>query len=248
VVGVNGGGKTTTIGKLANKFASGGAKVRLLGAAGWPLSRAAATVYVKGACASWALSPLICAQAICSSLAPLCPGMLPYCAPLLLSQVVLAAGDTFRAAAAEQLEEWARRSGAEIVRAQVGTCLGAGWTSLSFLGGMLHVVRAMRVQEDAGWLNMRQQPLTLVHNPPALCAWPTPHTSPTRLQGEKARPDTVLYQAVDTAVKSGADLVLCDTSGRLHTNWSLMVRAWVGARGWGDEWGVAAVSSTGRGA
>lgn len=28
VVGVNGGGKTTTIGKLANKFASEGAKVR----------------------------------------------------------------------------------------------------------------------------------------------------------------------------------------------------------------------------
>lgn len=48
------------------------------------------------------------------------------------------------------------------------------------------------------------------------------------LQGEKARPDTVLYQAVDTAVKSGADLVLCDTSGRLHTNWSLMVRGCCG--------------------
>ncbi len=32
-------------------------------------------------------------------------------------QVVLAAGDTFRAAAAEQLEEWARRSGADLVRA-----------------------------------------------------------------------------------------------------------------------------------
>lgn len=57
VVGVNGGGKTTTIGKLAHKFSSGGAKV------------------------------------------------------------VLGAGDTFRAAAAEQLEEWARRSGSEIVRA-----------------------------------------------------------------------------------------------------------------------------------
>ncbi|KAL4539593.1 hypothetical protein Ndes2526A_g02620 [Nannochloris sp. 'desiccata'] len=58
IVGVNGGGKTTTIGKLANKFAQEGASV------------------------------------------------------------VLAAGDTFRAAAAEQLEEWARRSNAEIVRAQ----------------------------------------------------------------------------------------------------------------------------------
>lgn len=98
IVGVNGGGKTTTIGKLAHKFSSGGARV------------------------------------------------------------MLGAGDTFRAAAAEQLEEWARRSGAEIVRAQ----------------------------------------------------------------SDKARPDTVLFQAVDTAVRSGADLVLCDTSGRLHTNWSLM--------------------------
>lgn len=98
IVGVNGGGKTTTIGKLANKFAEEGAAV------------------------------------------------------------VLAAGDTFRAAAAEQLEEWARRSKAEIIRAP----------------------------------------------------------------DEKTRPDTVLYKAVDTAVANGADVVLCDTSGRLHTNWSLM--------------------------
>lgn len=98
VVGVNGGGKTTTIGKLAAKFTAGGAAV------------------------------------------------------------TLAAGDTFRAAAAEQLEEWARRAGADIVR-------------------------------------------------PA---------------SDTTRPDTVLYQAVDAAVASGADVVLCDTSGRLHTNYSLM--------------------------
>lgn len=32
--------------------------------------------------------------------------------------MVLGAGDTFRAAAAEQLDQWAQRSGAEIVRAQ----------------------------------------------------------------------------------------------------------------------------------
>ena len=141
VVGVNGGGKTTTIGKLANKFGSGGA------------------------------------------------------------QVVLAAGDTFRAAAAEQLEEWARRSGAQIVRGE----------------------------------------------------------------SDKARPDTVLFQAVESAVKSGADLVLCDTSGRLHTNWSLMdelakckrsigkalpgapheVGGWVG---WVGGWAVAGAGWLGRGA
>lgn len=98
IVGVNGGGKTTTIGKLANKFAQEGASV------------------------------------------------------------VLAAGDTFRAAAAEQLEEWARRSNAEIVRAQQ----------------------------------------------------------------ENVRPDTVLYQAVERTITAGADILLCDTSGRLHTNYSLM--------------------------
>jgi fused signal recognition particle receptor len=98
VVGVNGGGKTTTIGKLANKFGSQGAAV------------------------------------------------------------VLAAGDTFRAAAAEQLGEWARRSNAELVRAE----------------------------------------------------------------SDKTRPDTVMYKAVEQAVRSGADVVLCDTSGRLHTNLDLM--------------------------
>jgi len=39
--------------------------------------------------------------------------------------VVLAAGDTFRAAAADQLEEWARRSGADIVRAAEGADPGS---------------------------------------------------------------------------------------------------------------------------
>ena len=39
--------------------------------------------------------------------------------------VVLAAGDTFRAAAADQLEEWARRTGADIVRAAEGADPGS---------------------------------------------------------------------------------------------------------------------------
>jgi fused signal recognition particle receptor len=60
VVGVNGSGKTTTIGKLSAKFASEGKKV------------------------------------------------------------LLAAGDTFRAAAIEQLSIWATRSGAEIVTREAG--------------------------------------------------------------------------------------------------------------------------------
>ena len=39
--------------------------------------------------------------------------------------VVLAAGDTFRAAAADQLEEWARRTGADIVRSAEGADPGS---------------------------------------------------------------------------------------------------------------------------
>lgn len=98
VVGVNGGGKTTTIGKLANKFSEEGASV------------------------------------------------------------LMAAGDTFRAAAGEQLDEWARRSSSRIIKAE----------------------------------------------------------------NENIRPDSVLYRAVDEALADEIDLLLCDTSGRLHTNWNLM--------------------------
>jgi fused signal recognition particle receptor len=60
VIGVNGVGKTTTIGKLASRFSTAGSKV------------------------------------------------------------LLAAADTFRAAAAEQLEEWGRRSNVDVVRHKEG--------------------------------------------------------------------------------------------------------------------------------
>ena len=96
-VGVNGTGKTTTIGKLARREADAGAGV------------------------------------------------------------VLAAGDTFRAAAADQLAMWAERSSAHIVRGAPG-----------------------------------------------------------------ADPASVVYDAVESAAARGADLVLADTAGRLHTERNLM--------------------------
>jgi fused signal recognition particle receptor len=65
IVGVNGVGKTTTIGKLASKYIKDGKKV------------------------------------------------------------VIGAGDTFRAAAIEQLEEWANRSGADIIKHEQGSDPGA---------------------------------------------------------------------------------------------------------------------------
>lgn len=97
MVGVNGTGKTTTIGKLASRLAQHGKKV------------------------------------------------------------VIAAGDTFRAAAAEQLSVWAERSGAEFIR--------------------------------------------------------------TREGGD---PAAVAYDAIDRAIETGADVVLLDTAGRLHTKSNLM--------------------------
>jgi fused signal recognition particle receptor len=72
-------------------------------------------------------------------------------------RVVLAAADTFRAAAADQLELWAQRTGGEIVRSQEG-----------------------------------------------------------------ADPGSVVFDAMDAASSRGADLVLVDTAGRLHTKTNLM--------------------------
>ncbi|KAL1329570.1 hypothetical protein HN51_046688 [Arachis hypogaea] len=98
IVGVNGGGKTTSLGKLAYRLKKEGAKI------------------------------------------------------------LMAAGDTFRAAAGDQLEIWAERTDCEIVRAE----------------------------------------------------------------SEKAKASSVLTQAVKKGKELGFDIVLCDTSGRLHTNYSLM--------------------------
>ncbi len=71
--------------------------------------------------------------------------------------VVLAAGDTFRAAAAEQLTKWAERTASEIVRGQEG-----------------------------------------------------------------ADPGSVVFDAMSAAASRGADLLLVDTAGRLHTKSNLM--------------------------
>ena len=97
VIGVNGVGKTTTIGKLALKYKSEGKKV------------------------------------------------------------LLCAGDTFRAAASEQLSIWAERSGSDIVR-----------------------------------------------------------------HGEGADPAAVIYDGIAAAKARGADVIICDTAGRLHNKQNLM--------------------------
>jgi len=71
--------------------------------------------------------------------------------------VIMAAGDTFRAAAAEQLELWSKRVGAQLVRGSEG-----------------------------------------------------------------GDPGSVIFDAVERATAKGADLVLADTAGRLHTKVNLM--------------------------
>lgn len=97
VIGVNGVGKTTTIGKLANSLSKQGKKV------------------------------------------------------------ILAAADTFRAAAIEQLDIWAKRSGCEIIK-----------------------------------------------------------------QNEGSDPAAVVYDAISAAKARNADVIICDTAGRLHNKKHLM--------------------------
>ena len=72
-------------------------------------------------------------------------------------RVVLAAADTFRAAATEQLAAWAERAGAHLVRGNAG-----------------------------------------------------------------GDPAAVVFDAISHAAATGADLVIADTAGRLHTNHNLM--------------------------
>ncbi|MCR5665329.1 MAG: signal recognition particle-docking protein FtsY [Eubacterium sp.] len=72
-------------------------------------------------------------------------------------KVVLAAADTFRAAAKEQLEEWSNRAGVEMISGQEG-----------------------------------------------------------------ADPASVVYDATQAAKARGADVLLCDTAGRLHNKKNLM--------------------------
>ena len=72
-------------------------------------------------------------------------------------KVLLCAGDTFRAAAADQLEIWADRAGVDIIR-----------------------------------------------------------------QNEGADPGSVLFDALQATKARGADVVLCDTAGRLHNKQNLM--------------------------
>lgn len=73
------------------------------------------------------------------------------------ADVVLAAGDTFRAAAAEQLAEWAERLDVPLIRGEPGSDPGA-----------------------------------------------------------------VIYNASETALRRGADVLIADTSGRMHTSHNLM--------------------------
>ncbi len=97
IIGVNGVGKTTSIGKIASHYASQG------------------------------------------------------------KRVMLAAADTFRAAAIEQLDVWAQRSGCEIIKHQ-----------------------------------------------------------------EKSDPASVIFDACSAAKARGADILICDTAGRLHNKKNLM--------------------------
>lgn len=86
-----------------------------------------------------------------------CVGKLAHYLKTQGKKVLVAAADTFRAAAVEQLSIWAERAGAEIVR-----------------------------------------------------------------RGEGADPAAVVYDAIASGKRRGADVIICDTAGRLHNKKHLM--------------------------
>jgi hypothetical protein len=154
--------------------------------------------------------------------------------PLLSTQVYLAPGDTFRAAAAGQLAEWASRSGATMGPFKEG--------------GRPGKVRGGRGRRGAlaRMRGGRRQLGTPPGRPPArpsaaAAGWPARHgrRAPPPASSRPAPPPfQVLAQCCKEAAESGdVDVVICDTAGRLHTAYNLMdelkqckdaIRRWAG--------------------
>ncbi len=144
VIGVNGVGKTTTIGKLAGKFREQHKRVILAAA---DTFRAAAGEQLK----EWANRAEVGVGKTTTI------GKLAGKFREQHKRVILAAADTFRAAAGEQLKEWANRAEVEMIGGQEG-----------------------------------------------------------------ADPASVVFDAVAAARARKADILLCDTAGRLHNKKNLM--------------------------
>jgi signal recognition particle GTPase len=137
IIGVNGSGKTTTVGKLSHKFKSAGLNV------------------------------------------------------------LLAAGDTFRAAAAEQLTEWSNRSSATMGDFRSLTLR----LSSPCASGVCSCCVGSRYSGNTFGLNQ-------------LC----------NVVSEGMKPEEVLSVAVKQAVEDGTtDIVICDTSGALPANSSAVL-------------------------
>lgn len=135
IVGVNGGGKTTTIGKLAHKLNTEGVKVGIHLCCNSDLPAKVSghlSPCLKHMCSGRHGATLIAmvqrhaAVDFCTFLLQACQNkLLPGTCPVNMlgaqlrdhhksMQVLLGAGDTFRAAAGEQLQLWAGRSGVDV--------------------------------------------------------------------------------------------------------------------------------------
>ncbi|KAF3578978.1 hypothetical protein DY000_02036051 [Brassica cretica] len=205
IVGVNGGGKTTSLGKLAHRLKNEGTKV------------------------------------------------------------LMAAGDTFRAAASDQLEIWAERTGCDIVvaegeKAKAATGkLKSGTEIKDALKGSVLEMLAKKNSKTELQLGFRKPAVVMIvgvngggkttslgklahrlkneGTKVLMAAGDTFRAAASDqleiwaertgcdivvAEGEKAKAATVLTKAVKRGKEEGYDIVLCDTSGRLHTNFSLM--------------------------
>lgn len=126
---------------------------------------------------------------------------------LAARQVFLIPGDTFRAAASEQLAEWCRRSNAVMGE---------------FTEGSSPQVTIERVRNDTGWCrgDGRRRSKRCPCRPGRACLLPLPY--PQLSPAPRHRRPQCLEDAMSRKGDAAIDLVICDTAGRLHTAYALM--------------------------
>ena len=131
---------------------------------------------------------------------------------LALLQIMLVAGDTFRAAAADQLEGWAKRSGASIQRPQSDK-----QRPDAVMAAALDTARPRNLPLAQRTAVELQQATILL---PA-CAIASVHFA-VLVNAQELTQSVTDVTTICQALREGTDVVICDTSGRLHTNYKLM--------------------------
>ncbi len=136
-------------------------------------------------------------------------------------KVLLVAGDTFRAAAADQLEIWAGRSGADLVRQHEGadpaSVVYDGIQSAKAKGSEVIII------DTAGRLHNKTNLMNELNKISRIVERELPNAAKeVLLVLEGADPASVVYDGIQSAKAKGSEVIIIDTAGRLHNKTNLM--------------------------